>query len=100
MIEERIERITRGWEMKGWEKGREEGRTQGRAEGREEGREEGRTEGRYEEARRLFLELFEAKFEEPAPKEIRTRIKSATRKDLETWSKRLLKAKTPADIFG
>jgi len=95
MIEERIERATERLKMEA----RAAGLAEGRAEGEAQGEARGRRKGRYEEARRLFLELFEAKFEEPAPPAVRKRVKAAKRKELETWSKRLLKASAPADIF-
>jgi len=48
MLTQRIERITHGWEMRGWERGRQEGQVEGQEKGRQEGWREGRQEGQRE----------------------------------------------------
>ncbi len=94
MLAQRIDRITHRWQMEGWRKGRAEGEAKGRAEGEAKGR----AEGEAKEAARLFLELFAAKFGD-APAQVRQRVTGASRRQLETWAKRLLRAERPEDVF-
>ena len=94
MLTQRIERITHGWEMRGWERGQAEGQEKGRQEGRQEGRREGRQEGRRE----FFLKLFATKHGE-VPPAVRERIAAADADQLETWAERLLRTERPEDVF-
>ena len=82
MLSQRIDRITHGWMMEGWERGRAEGEAKGRAEGE----------------KRLFLELFGTKFGD-VPVGLRERVAAASKEELETWAKRLLHAASPEDVF-
>ena len=74
MLAQRIERITDGWEMKGWEKGRVEGEKE------------------------LFLQLLATKFGD-VPAQVRERVAEASKEQLETWAKQLLRADRPEDVF-
>jgi len=89
-LAQRIRNLTRELEMQGWKKGHQAGH--------QAGHQEGRQEGAKNEAAHLFLELFASKFE-TAPDWVRDRTASASKVQLESWAKRLLRAETPEDVF-
>ncbi len=78
MLEQRIEKITQRWEMRGWEKGRAEGRLAGEAE--------------------ILVLLVEKKLG-PLPDWARTRIAAADAEQLLVWAERVLTAGTLEEIF-
>ena len=90
MLAQRIDKITRSWEMQGWQKGQKKGLAKGRKEGREK--------GRREEAARLFLELFATKHG-AVPEDVHRRVAAAETAELESWAKRLITAESPANVF-
>ena len=51
-----------------------------------------------EEAAHLFLELFAGKFAD-VPVRVRERVNAASKKQLETWAKRLLRAEKSEGVF-
>ena len=94
VLSQRIERITHGWKMEGWELGRQEGLQKGR----QEGLQKGLQKGQKDEATRLFQDLFKTKFGR-VPSWVKEQAASASKSRIEAWAKRLLTAETPEDVF-
>ena len=76
-------------------RGRAEGEARGRAEGEARGRAEGETSGRAQ----MMLHLLALKFGELSD-DSRQRVGRATADDLQTWSQRLLSAKSIEAVFS
>ena len=91
MLEQRIDKITQRWELRGWEKGRAAGRAEGEAKGRAEGRLAGEAE--------ILIRLVETKFG-PLPQRAHTRIAAADAEQLLVWAERVLTAEALEEVFG
>ncbi|AVO50347.1 transposase [Melaminivora suipulveris] len=83
------------WAQQHEQRGIEKGRTEGRQEGRQEGRMQGRVEGEA----RLLQRLLVARFG-PLSQQTLAALQSADSQQLETWTDRLLSARTLAEVFG
>ena len=74
-------------------------RQEGIEKGRTEGRQEGRMQGRVEGEARLLQRLLVARFG-PLSQQTLAALQSADSQQLETWTDRLLSARTLAEVFG
>jgi len=90
MLAERIEL----WFEEATRKGMLQGRQEGKLEGRQEGKLEGRQEGESMLLRRQLSRRFGA-----LPDAIETRLNQASLEQLETWSERVLDAKSLDEVF-
>ena len=90
MLQQSVLEWRDGWFEDGWKKGRQEGWQKGRQTGRQEGQREGEA--------LLLLRLVEKKFGLLSA-ERRSRIESASARQLVEWSERLLTAENPGQIF-
>lgn len=77
----------------------EQGLEQGRQKGRQEGRLEGRLEGRQQGEAAVLLRQLRRRFGQ-LPDAVMTRIAHADLKLLETWSDRILEARSLDDVFA
>ena len=75
------------------------GRTEGRTEGRAEGRAEGRSQGIEQGVRRTLRHQLERRFG-LIPLLVVDRLEDASLSELETWSERVLDAKSLQDVFA
>ena len=75
------------------------GRTEGRTEGRAEGRAEGRSQGIEQGVRRTLRHQLERRFG-LIPLLVVDRLEDAGLSELETWSERVLDAKSLQDVFA
>ena len=74
---------------------------QWKAEGRQEGRREGRQEGRYEEASNVLRRLLQKKYGAgDLPLRVEEKLAGATLEEIESWTDRILDARTLDDVFG
>ncbi len=115
MIETNIERIRAKAEAEGRAEGVLLGKLQGIREGKLQGIREGKLQGIYEgklqgiyegklegklEGESTLLERLIAKRFGPLSDNTRSRLKTATTEQLETWAERILDASTLAEVFG
>ncbi|MDX2011652.1 MAG: Rpn family recombination-promoting nuclease/putative transposase [Myxococcaceae bacterium] len=80
--------------------GRQQGRSIGRAEGRVEGLAEGRVEGVAEGLRTALLVQWPLRFGTAPGPRVQAQLQRATLATLKRWTKRLLTARRPADVFS
>ena len=103
MLEQRIDRWTQNWEMKGLREGRQQGLREGRQQGLREGRKDGMREGRQDGLREgeagLLLRQLERKFG-PLPAGVKERVSSADAEQLLLWGDRVLTAMSLDKIFA
>ncbi len=99
MLDRQSRSWTHQWKMQGLTEGRKEGRIVGHMEGRKEGRKVGRKEGRKEGSALLLQRQLAHKFG-PLPAAVAQRLATASVRQMEKWSVRLLGASSLEDVFA
>jgi hypothetical protein len=79
----------------GKEEGKVEGKVEGKAEGKVEGFREGALSGKVDSLLVLMSEVFGK-----VPAKVKRRIRTASEAQLETWTRRILKAKSIEELFA